>query len=219
MGIDPEDMPRFEELCMRERAEYAIVGHASGDDQLVVSDSLFDNLPVDIPMSLLFGEASQMERSYESINEKHGKLDLDDVEIADAVERVLTNPTVGSKKFLITIGDRTVGGLTARDQMVGPWQVPVSDVAVTSSSFGSKSGEAMAIGERPPLSIVSPAAAVRMAIGELMTNIAAAPIDDISEVAISANWMAAAGKMKIATDPCVRAHQRLDDGVPALFPT
>ncbi len=195
LGIDQSNIELFEELCSRERAEYAIVGHATKDDRLVVDDALFDNQPVDIPMSLLFGEASQMEREYESVKRSSKDLDFSDMTLEDAVERVLSNPTVASKKFLITIGDRTVGGLTARDQMVGPWQVPVSDVAVTSSSFGSKSGEAMAIGERPPLSLISPAAAVRMAVGELMTNIVAAPIDDISEVAISANWMAAAGKM------------------------
>lgn len=195
LGISEDDVELFSELCERERAEFAIVGHATQDDRLIVHDALFENQPVDIPMSLLFGEGSQMERSYKTKDTPKTALDLRGVQLEEAVERVLTNPTVGSKKFLITIGDRTVGGLTARDQMVGPWQVPVSDVAVTSSSFGSSSGEAMAIGERPPLSIVSPGASVRMAIGELMTNIVAAPIDDISQVAISANWMAAAGKM------------------------
>ncbi len=195
LGINEKDLVLFEELCSRERAEFAIVGHATKEEELVVHDELFDNEPVHIPMSLLFGEASQMERSYTTESESHTPFDTRRINLENAVERVLSHPAVGSKKFLITIGDRTVGGLTARDQMVGPWQVPVSDVAVTSSSFGSKSGEAMAIGERPPVALISPAASVRMAIGELLTNIVAAPIDDISEVAISANWMAAAGKM------------------------
>ncbi|MGI9027579.1 MAG: phosphoribosylformylglycinamidine synthase, partial [Candidatus Saccharimonadales bacterium] len=193
LGIDAKDLAYFTTLCQRERCPFAVVGVTTEQEQLVVYDELFKNTPVDIPMSLLFGKAPKMKREFTRVPKKLPNVITDDIELAEAAKRVLHMPAVGNKKFLITIGDRTVGGLTVRDQMVGPWQVPVSDVAVTASSFGSKTGEAMALGERTPLARISSAAAARMAVGETITNIAAAPIKKISDIKLSANWMAAAG--------------------------
>jgi phosphoribosylformylglycinamidine synthase len=144
-------------------------------------------------MEVLFGKPPRMTREVERQGEKTGELDLDGIKLDDAVERVLKFPAVGSKKFLITIGDRTVGGLVTRDQMVGPWQVPVSDVAVSASAFDSVAGEAMAMGERTPLAVLNAPAAARMAIAEAVTNIAAADVRKLSDIKLSANWMAAAG--------------------------
>lgn len=193
LGIDPKDLSQFEALCKRERCIYAVVGRATADQQLVLHDSHFKNNPVDIPMTVLFGKPPKMTKTINSSKVASKALSIKGIKLDEAVERVLQMPSVGSKKFLITIGDRTVGGLTARDQMVGPWQVPVSDVAVTSASFGSSTGEAMAMGERAPLAIVDAAASARMAVGEALTNIAAAPISKLQDVKLSANWMAASG--------------------------
>ena len=151
------------------------------------------NKPIDISLSVLFGNPPKMTRTVKRHDANLKPLNLEKIKLDQAVKRVLTLPTVGSKKFLITIGDRTVGGLSVRDQMVGPWQVPVSDVAVTMSGFGSQTGEAMALGERPPLAMINAPASGRMAVGEAITNIAAASIGKISDVKLSANWMAAAG--------------------------
>ncbi len=193
LGISPKNMPAFEKFCERERCPYAVVGVATKKQQLVVTDKQFNNKPVNIPMNLLFGKPPKMTRTFERIESQLPKLDTSAIKIDEAVERVLKLPAVGSKKFLITIGDRTVGGLTVRDQMVGPWQVPVADVAVTMSSFGSKTGEAMSMGERSPLAIIDSPASARVAIGETITNIAAASINNIKDIKLSANWMAAVG--------------------------
>lgn len=193
LGINDVDIERFTAICERERCPFAIVGTATQKEQLVVHDELFKNNPVDIPMSLLFGNAPRMIRSFDRVDQITTEPDFSSVTINDAIKRVLHVPAVGSKKFLITIGDRSVGGLTVRDQMVGPWQVPVSDVAVTASTFGSKYGEAMAMGERTPLALIDSAASARMAVSETITNIAGAPIEKLSDIKLSANWMAAAG--------------------------
>ncbi len=193
LGIDAKDLPLFEKICERERCPFAVAGTTTKEQRLVVTDRQFKNKPVDLPMSVLFGKPPKMTRTVTRRQPAVQKLDLSSVKIDEAVQRVLHIPAVGSKKFLITIGDRTVGGLSVRDQMVGPWQVPVGDVAVTASGFGSKTGEAMAMGERAPLAVVDAAASGRMAIGEAITNIAAAPIARLRDVKLSANWMAAVG--------------------------
>ncbi|MBL7487729.1 phosphoribosylformylglycinamidine synthase [Frankia sp. AgB1.9] len=195
LGIAAADLAAFAKLCERERCPFAVVGTVTDEPRLVVRDRLFDGSgersPVDVPMSLLFGEASRQSRAAATATVAVGAFDETGIELVEAVERVLRVPAVGSKKFLITIGDRTVGGHTVRDQLVGPWQVPVSDVAVTAAAYGSRTGEALAMGERTPLATVSAPAAARMAVGEAITNLAAAAVGDLSQVALSANWMAA----------------------------
>jgi len=193
LGINAEDVTLFQRLCERERCPFAIVGETTDDDQLILHDELFDNNPVDLPMPVLFGKPPKMSRSFSRAAFAQEPLKLENVAIQEAAERVLQLPAVGSKKFLITIGDRTVGGLVVRDQMVGPWQVPVSDVAVTAVSFDSQHGEAMTMGERPTLALINPAASGRMAIGETITNIVAADVRRLNDIKLSANWMAAAG--------------------------
>lgn len=197
LGIAAADLAAFTKLCERERCPFAVVGTVTDEPRLVVRDRLLggsdagSGAPVDVPMSLLFGEASRQTRTATTASVPAGVFDETGIELVEAVERVLRVPAVGSKKFLITIGDRTVGGHTVRDQLVGPWQVPVSDVAVTASAYGSRTGEALAMGERTPLATVSAPAAARMAVGEAITNLAAAAVADLSKVALSANWMAA----------------------------
>ncbi|MGZ6005295.1 MAG: phosphoribosylformylglycinamidine synthase [Candidatus Saccharimonadales bacterium] len=193
LGISPDDLERFTEICERERAPFAVVGKITENEQLVLNDSLFNNKPVDLPMEVLFGKPPKMTRTIERKNERLPDIDASNIKLDEAIERVLKLPAVGSKKFLITIGDRTVGGLVTRDQMVGPWQVPVSDVAVTAATYDTNHGEAMAMGERTPLAIINAPAAARMAIGEAITNIAAADIEKLSDIKLSANWMAAVG--------------------------
>ena len=192
IGLTDENLALFTELCERERCPFAVVGEATEEPQLVVHDSLFDNNPIDIPMSTLFGKPPKMTRELSRQQIENAELDLSEVTLDEAVERVLHLPAVGSKKFLITIGDRTVGGMAARDQMVGPWQVPVADVAVTASAFDSEFGEAMAMGERTPLAVIDAPASARIAIGETVTNMAASDIEKLSDIKLSANWMAAA---------------------------
>ena len=193
LGIASDDLERFRRICERERCPFAVVGTITEEEQLVVTDSLFKNRPVDLPLDVLFGKPPKMTREFKRQTVKKPGLDLKSVKLDDAIQRVLHLPAVGSKKFLITIGDRTVGGLSVRDQMVGPWQVPVSDVAITAVSFDSNAGEAMAMGERTPVAISNAPAAARLAVGEALTNIAAADIRRLSDIKLSANWMAAAG--------------------------
>ncbi len=186
-------LDEFMAMCERERCPASCIGTLTGDGNLLVRDRHFDNRVVDMPMQMLLGNPPKMERSVERVALPSERLDLDGVELAEAAMRVLRFPAVADKSFLIHIGDRTVGGLTARDQLVGPWQVPVSDVAITASGFRSTSGEAMAMGERTPLAATNAPASGRMAVAEAITNIAAAPIEDLGKVRLSANWMAAAG--------------------------
>ncbi|WP_026321240.1 phosphoribosylformylglycinamidine synthase [Arhodomonas aquaeolei] len=193
LALDPDRLAAFEAICERERAPFAVVGEATDDAQLVVGDGHFDNTPVDIPMELLLGKPPKMLRDVHHHPFAKPALGLEGVDVAEAVTRLLRLPTVASKEFLITIGDRSVTGLVARDQMVGPWQVPVADVAVTLADYDGYSGEAMAMGERPPVAVLDAPASGRLAVGEALTNLAAAPVDDLRDVNLSANWMAAAG--------------------------
>lgn len=194
LAILPENIEQFERICHRERCPFAVIGEATDDGHLRVHDSHFNNNSVDMDMSVLFGSAPKMVRNVESLAYRGEKLNFNLNDFRDACFDVLKHPTVGDKSFLITIGDRSVGGLTARDQMVGRWQIPVADAAVTCSGFQSYTGEAMAMGERTPLAILNAPASGRMAIGEAITNIASAVIEDISQIKLSANWMAACGQ-------------------------
>ena len=193
LAIAPENLEVFRAICERERCPFAVVGTASSDGRLVVSDRHFGNNAVDMEMQVLLGKPPKMTRNVSSRQVFVPPFDVTDIELADACRRVLAMPAVASKNFLITIGDRSVGGMTARDQMVGPWQVPVADVAVTTMSFHGYLGEAFAMGERTPLATLDAPASGRMAIGEAITNIAAADIRSLGDVKLSANWMAAAG--------------------------
>ena len=192
LAVSPGNLARFEAICQRERCPFAVVGEATGEEQLRLTDSEFGNAPVDLPMSVLFGKPPRMHREILRQPVTHAPLAID-ISVAEAVERVLQLPTVACKQFLVTIGDRTVTGMVARDQMVGPWQVPVADCAVTTVSYDSFAGEAMAMGERTPLALLDGPASGRMAVAEAITNIAAAPIASIRDIRLSANWMCAAG--------------------------
>ena len=193
VAIRPESLPLFESFCRREHCLYAVIGEATEKEQLHLTDSLLGDDPVDIPMSLLFGKPPKMHRDVRHWRPALQPLDFSGIELAEAARRVLAFPAVADKSFLIHIGDRSVTGLVARDQMVGPWQVPVADVAVTAAGFQASTGEAMAMGERTPLAVIDAAASARMAIGEALTNLAAARIESLPKVKLSANWMAAAG--------------------------
>lgn len=191
--VAAERADEFAELCRRENCPHAVIGELTAEERLVVSDSLLGNRPVDMPMEMLLGKVPGMTRDVSRLERPAAPIDLEDIDLEEAVYRVLKFPAVASKNFLIHIGDRTVGGLSVRDQYVGPWQVPVSDVAITASGFDSRTGEAMAMGERTPLAVLNAPASGRMAVGEAITNIAAAAIEDLSKIRLSANWMAAAG--------------------------
>lgn len=193
MAVAEDDLDAFDALCRRERCPYAVIGEATEAHHLELADAYFNDKAVDLPMDVLFGKPPRMHRSVERSSFTKPIFDSTKVDLQDAVRRVLRLPSVGSKNFLITIGDRTITGLVARDQMVGPWQVPVSDVAVTAASFDTLSGEAMAMGERTPVAVIDAPASGRMAVGEVITNLAAAPISRLSDIRLSANWMAAAG--------------------------
>ncbi|UXI67794.1 phosphoribosylformylglycinamidine synthase [Tahibacter amnicola] len=192
LGLPRGRLAEFESICARERCPYAVVGEATAEERLTVRDSRRDLTVIDLPMDVLFGKAPRMHRN---AKRKVPRVDLvsdcSGLTIADAVQRVLRFPAVGSKSFLVTIGDRSVGGLCSRDQMVGPWQVPVADCAVTLADFDGYAGEAMSMGERTPVAVLSSADAARMAVGEALTNLAAAPVASLGEVRLSANWMAA----------------------------
>jgi phosphoribosylformylglycinamidine synthase len=191
--VAAERVDEFKQMCQRERCPVSVVGTLTNDGNLAVSDRNFGNRVVDMPMQMLLGNPPKMERDVTRAPLPEDSLDLDGIELEEAALRVLRFPAVADKSFLIHIGDRTVGGLTARDQLIGPWQVPVSDVAITSSGFNSLTGEAMAMGERTPLAATNAPASGRMAVAEAITNIAAAPIESLDKVRLSANWMAAAG--------------------------
>jgi phosphoribosylformylglycinamidine synthase len=194
MAIDPRHMEVFEALCRRERCPYAVLGEATADRRLRLSDQLLGEQAVDMPLEVLLGKPPRMFRDVRRLAYSGDDWRPEDLDISAALRRVLRFPTVGSKSFLVTIGDRTVGGLVTRDPMVGPWQVPVADAAVTLSGFRSDTGEAMAMGERTPLAVLDAPASGRMAVAEAVTNIASAAIGDIGRIRLSANWMAAAGE-------------------------
>ncbi|MBE9396505.1 phosphoribosylformylglycinamidine synthase [Pontibacterium sp. N1Y112] len=193
MAVEPKDLARFEAICQRERCPYAIVGDATEEHHLTLGDTHFENKPVDLPMSVLFGKPPKMHRAVDRIEYDVPAFDATAIDLKDAAERVMKLPAVASKSFLITIGDRSITGTVARDQMVGPWQVPVANCAVTTSSYDTYAGEAMAMGERTPLALVDSPASGRMAIGETITNLASAKIAEIADIKLSANWMCAAG--------------------------
>lgn len=194
LAIKPESLELFESICARERCPFAVLGEATEARQLTVNDPLFENKAVDMPMQVMLGGTPRMSRSYETIQRKGDEFDASKVDLKDAIFRVLKNPTVASKSFLITIGDRSITGMVSRDQMVGRWQVPVADAAVTTTSLQGYTGEAMAMGERPPVALLNPAASARLAVAESITNIMCANIEQISDIKLSANWMAAAGQ-------------------------
>ncbi|OGO93462.1 MAG: phosphoribosylformylglycinamidine synthase [Coxiella sp. RIFCSPHIGHO2_12_FULL_44_14] len=192
LAVKAQSLPLLQMMALRERCPLAVLGEATSQEQLVVVDDRFHNYPVDVPLSVLLGKQPPLHRQDQRAKRPEKALDTRDVTLTETIRRVLQYPCVADKSFLITIGDRTVGGLVARDQMVGPWQVPVADVAVTCADFRGFMGEAFAIGERSPIALLQPAAAARMAVGEAVTNLVAATIEDISRIALSANWMAAA---------------------------
>ncbi len=192
LAISPDALPGFEALCARERCPFAVVGVATEARDLLLADAQGD-APVQMPMNVLLGKPPKMQRDVRSLQRHFPPLQLGALTLQDAVLQVLAHPTVASKRFLITIGDRTVGGLSHRDQMVGPWQVPVADCAVTLADYQGFAGEAMAMGERTPLATLNAPASGRMAVAEAITNLLAAPMD-LSRVKLSANWMAACGE-------------------------
>ncbi len=188
LAIRPSSLSLFESLCARERCPFAVLGEATEARHLTVEDPLFENKAVDMPMQVMLGGTPRMSRSYETIERKGDDFDAAKVtDLKDAIFRVLKNPTVASKSFLITIGDRSITGMVARDQMVGPWQVPVADAAVTTTSLVGYTGEAMAMGERPPVALLNPAASARLAVAESISNIMSAKIEQISDIKLSAN--------------------------------
>ena len=194
LGVAKARLDEFAALCERERCPWAAIGEATAEKSLLVRDSAFDDNPVDMPLSVLFGSPPALHRSVERSAPERSSLDLADVHLDDAIHRVLGFPAVASKQYLITIGDRSITGLVAREQMVGPWQAPVSDVAVTLAGFRTYRGEAMAMGERSPVALIDPAASARLAVAEALTNLFAADIEALERVVLSANWMAAAGR-------------------------
>ena len=194
LAIPVERVLEFQALCERERCPFAVLGTAIQEDQLLVHDEEFGNDAVNMPLSVLLGKPPKMTRKVLREQVTLPKFDTTgSIVLKDAVERVLRLPSVADKTFLISIGDRTVGGMTARDQMVGPWQVPVADVAVTLMGYNTCLAEAFALGERTPIAVLNAPASGRMAVGEAITNIAAAQIEKIGDIKLSANWMAAAG--------------------------
>ncbi len=193
LGVAQSRVAEFAALCARERCPFAVVGVATAEEHLRVG---YEGQPpaIDLPMDVLFGKAPKMHRdTAHPAPPRWPQADTDALDLRDAGLRVLAHPAVAAKSFLITIGDRTVGGLTARDQMVGPWQMPVADCAITLSGFDGFTGEAMSVGERTPLALLDAAASARMAVGEAITNLMAAPLESLNRIKLSANWMAAAG--------------------------
>jgi phosphoribosylformylglycinamidine synthase len=193
LAVAPSRLHVFKALCARERCPFSVLGDATGEPHLLVADSKFNNKPVDVDLSVVLGKAPKMLRDVKRLARKLDALSLDGIELKEAAYRVLRHPAVADKTFLISIGDRTVGGLCSRDPFVGPWQVPVADCAVTLLDFEGYAGEAYAIGERTPLALIDGPASGRMAVGEALTNLAAACVPSLNRVKLSANWMAAAG--------------------------
>ncbi len=210
LAIAAADWPVFEAICLRERCPCAIVGEATQERQLQLIDTTSDAPPIDMPMEVLLGNPPRMERTVQRSASRKEEIDtgalhqqpsyrpsgihIDDFALDMLIHAVLQHPTVASKAFLLTIGDRTVGGLSVRDPFVGPWQVPVADCAIMAMDYAGYRGEAMAMAERAPLAVIDAAASVRIALGEVITNLAAAPITELSDIKLSANWMAACGK-------------------------
>lgn len=194
LAIAAESVSLFMHLCKRERAPFAILGEASKERHLILNDKLFNNNAVDLPMSVLLGKMPRIQREAQTKPQTYNAFKTVGLELEETVYRILHLPVVADKHFLITIGDRSVSGLVVRDQMVGPWQTPVADCAITSSAFDAYTGEAMAIGERAPIALINAPASGRMAIGEAITNISAARISKLEDIVFSANWMVACGQ-------------------------
>ncbi|MBN1656328.1 MAG: phosphoribosylformylglycinamidine synthase [Deltaproteobacteria bacterium] len=193
LAVREERLERFRAIAERERCPFAVLGETTESEELVLSDKHFKNRPIELPFSVLFGKPPKMVRKVTSERRLKAGLDLDEVDLQEAAMRLLRLPAIADKTFLVTIGDRTVSGLISRDQMVGPWQVPVADAAVTLTDYDGYRGEALAMGERTPIALIDAAASARMAVAEAVTNIASAPIESLGKVKLSANWMAAAG--------------------------
>lgn len=195
LGVKPENLKHFTEICERERAPFAVVGEATTEQRLILNDSLLNTTPIDLEMSVLFGKTPKLSRVGITQNLNLKPFEISDLKLDESIERVLQLPSVGSKNFLITIGDRFVTGLVDRDQMVGPWQVPVADVGVTATSLGDtvlSTGEALSMGEKPTLALISASASAKMCVAESLMNIFAADIPSIDRIKLSANWMSAA---------------------------
>jgi phosphoribosylformylglycinamidine synthase len=193
IAIFPDQIEQFEAICKRERCLYAIVGEATKVQELVVNDTVFENNPVNMPLNILLGKPPKMHRTAESRKIPQAGFETAVLDFDDVTERLLKLPTIASKSFLITIGDRSITGMVTRDQMVGPWQVPVANAGITCSDYKGYTGEAMASGERPPVALINPKASARLSIAEAITNIGCAKIAKMSDIKLSANWMAAAG--------------------------
>ncbi|MDO4897384.1 MAG: phosphoribosylformylglycinamidine synthase [Moraxella sp.] len=193
LAIHPSDKERFDEICQRERCPYAILGVATDVRQLVVNDELLPEQPVDMPMQVLLGGTPKMKRAFHTQAPNLKTLDVSGVDLSVAIKDVLRHPTVASKSFLISIGDRSITGMITQEQYVGRYQIPVADCAVTSTTITSDTGEAMAMGERTPVALISPKASARLAVGESITNLLSADIKHISDITLSANWMASCG--------------------------
>ena len=193
LSILPEDLEKFRAICERERCPFAVVGTATDDGRLQVRDELFHNSPVDLPLNVLLGKPPKTTRTDETQKQHAQAFSAAQYDLKESAYRVLRLPAVAAKNFLITIGDRTVGGMTHRDQMVGAWQTPVADCAVTLMGFNTHRGEAMSMGEKPALALFDAPASGRMCVGEALTNIAATHIGALGNIKLSANWMAACG--------------------------
>jgi len=198
IAVSDKNLAAFEQICARERAPYAVVGRATEEEHLTVTDSHFSdneklNTPIDLPLDVLLGKTPKIYKDVKTANAEGDSLDLSTVTLSDAADRILSLPTVAEKTFLITIGDRSVTGMVNRDQMVGPWQVPVADCGVTASALDSYHGEAMSLGERTPVALLNFGASARLAVAESLTNIAGTDIGDLNRIKLSANWMSPAG--------------------------
>ncbi|BAP58551.1 phosphoribosylformylglycinamidine synthase [Candidatus Tachikawaea gelatinosa] len=194
IAIDSKNLEIFFNFCKRERAPYAVIGEITNNKNLVIFDKTFNNLPVNIPLYKFLKKIPRKKHNVRSLNSKNPPLSLSNITLNETIKRILYLPSVAEKSFLITIADRTVTGMVVRDQMIGPWQIPVSNCAVTTSSFDSYYGEAFSIGERSPISLINASAAARMSLGEAITNIAAVHIGSINRIKCSANWMIASGR-------------------------
>lgn len=220
LSILEKDLDTFRAICERERCPFAVVGTATGDGHLKVRDDLFSNNPVDLPLNVLLGKPPKTTRTDKTVAPSEKPFNAGDIDITEAAYRVLRLPTVAAKNFLITIGDRSVGGMTHRDQMVGKYQTPVADCAVTMMGFNTYRGEAMSMGEKPAVALFDAPASGRMCVGEAITNIAAANIGDIGNIKLSANWMAACGnegedeKLYRTVEAVSKACQALDLSIP-----
>ena len=220
LSILEKDLDTFRAICERERCPFAVVGTATDDGHLKVRDDLFSNNPVDLPLNVLLGKPPKTTRTDKTVTPSEKPFNAGDIDITEAAYRVLRLPTVAAKNFLITIGDRSVGGMTHRDQMVGKYQTPVADCAVTMMGFNTYRGEAMSMGEKPTVALFDAPASGRMCVGEAITNIAAVNIGDIGNIKLSANWMAACGnegedeKLYRTVEAVSKACQALDLSIP-----